>query len=61
MPKTNTRLLEDERYQVYEGITEKRSHRKDATLINTHHSTVSSEVNLPKFVTQEFEASWIQL
>ena len=44
MPKTYTRLTEDERYQIYEGVTEKRSHRKIAILINKHHSTVSNEV-----------------
>ena len=44
MPKTHTRLTEDERYQIYEGVTEKRSHRQIATLINKHHSTVSKEV-----------------
>lgn len=44
MPKTYTRLTEDERYQIYEGVTEKRSHRKIAALINKHHSTVSKEV-----------------
>lgn len=44
MPKTYTRLTEDERYQIYEGVTEKRSHREIATLISKHHSTVSSEI-----------------
>jgi transposase, IS30 family len=44
MPKTYTRLTEDERYQIYEGVTEKRSHREIATQINKHHSTVSNEV-----------------
>jgi hypothetical protein len=44
MPKTCTRLTEDERYQIYEGVTGKRLHREIATLINTHHSTVSNEV-----------------
>ena len=44
MPETYTRLTEEERYQIYEGVTEKRSHRKIATLINKHHSTVSKEV-----------------
>jgi hypothetical protein len=28
MPETYTRLTEDERYQIYEGVTEKRSHRE---------------------------------
>lgn len=45
MPKTYTRLTEDERYQIYEGVTEKRPHRAIALLINKHHSTVSREVN----------------
>jgi transposase, IS30 family len=44
MPKTYTRLTEDERYQIYEGVTEKRSHREIALLLNKHHSTVSREV-----------------
>jgi IS30 family transposase len=44
MPETYTRLTEEERYQIYEGVTEKRSHREIATLINRHHSTVSNEV-----------------
>jgi len=44
MPKTYTRLTEDERYQIYEGVTEKRPHREIASLINRHHSTVSREV-----------------
>ena len=44
MPKTYTRLTEEERYQIYEGVTEKRSHREIAVLISKHHSTVSREV-----------------
>jgi IS30 family transposase len=44
MPKTYTRLTEDERYQIKEGLLEKLSHRKIASLINKHHSTVSKEV-----------------
>ena len=44
MPKTYTRLTEDERYQIYEGVTERRSHREIASLINKHHSAVSREV-----------------
>ena len=44
MPKTYTRLTEDERYQIYEGVTEKRSHREIALLLNKHHSTISREV-----------------
>jgi len=44
MPKTYTRLTEEERYQIYEGVTEKWSHREIATLIDKHHSTVSREV-----------------
>lgn len=44
MPKTYTRLTEDERYQIYEGVTEKWSHREIASQINKHHSTVSREV-----------------
>lgn len=44
MPKTYTRLTEDERYQIYEGVTEKRSHREIARLISKHHSAVSNEI-----------------
>jgi IS30 family transposase len=44
MPKTYTRLTEDERYQIYEGVTENQSHRAIALLINKHHSAVSREV-----------------
>lgn len=44
MPETYTRLTEDERYQIYEGVTEKLSHRKIASLINKHHGSVSREV-----------------
>ena len=44
MSKTHTRLTEDERYQIYEGVTDKRSHREIASLINRHHSTVSREI-----------------
>jgi IS30 family transposase len=45
MPKTYTRLTEDERYQIYEGVTEKRSHREIALLVNKHNTTVSREVD----------------
>ena len=45
MPKAYTRLTEDERYQIYEGVTEKRSHREIALLVNKYHSTVSREVD----------------
>jgi IS30 family transposase len=44
MPKTYTRLTEDGRYQIYEDVVEKRSHREIAILINKHHSKVSNEV-----------------
>jgi IS30 family transposase len=44
MPTTYARLTEEERYQIYEAVTEKISHRKMAILINQHHSTVSYEV-----------------
>ena len=52
-----TRLIEDERYQIYEGMTEKRSHREITTPINKHHYTASKEVKvtrwfaLPLFMT----------
>ena len=45
MPKTYNRLTEDERYQIYDGVTEKRSHREIASLINKHYSTVSRELD----------------
>ena len=44
MSKAYTRLTEEERYQIYEGLTEKRSHREIASLINRHHSAVSKEI-----------------
>ena len=44
MPETYTRLTEEERYQIYEGVTERLSHRDIAALIHKHHSTVSREV-----------------
>ena len=45
MPKTYTRLTEEERYQIYEGVTEKQSCRQIAALLNRHHSTISKEIN----------------
>jgi IS30 family transposase len=48
MPKTYTRLTEGERYQIYEGVTDKRSHRVIAALISKHHSTVTREVTRNK-------------
>jgi len=44
MPTAYTRLTEDERYQIYEAVTQKKSHREIATLIDKHHSTISREV-----------------
>ena len=44
MTMTYTRLTEDQRYQIYEGVTESLSHRKIASRINKHHSAVSREV-----------------
>lgn len=44
MTMTYTRLTEDQRYQIYDGVTESLSHRKIASLINKHHSAVSREV-----------------
>ncbi|MBL4898880.1 MAG: helix-turn-helix domain-containing protein [Colwellia sp.] len=44
MPKTYTRLTEEERYQIYERVAEKWSHREIAAQINKHHSTISREV-----------------
>jgi len=41
---TYTRLTEDQRYQIYEGVTESLSHRKVASVINKHHNAVSKEV-----------------
>ena len=48
MPETYTRLTEEERYQIYEGVTEKRSHREIADMLNKHHSTISREVKRNK-------------
>jgi IS30 family transposase len=45
MSKTSTRLIEDERYQIYEGVTEKRSHREIALIVSKHHSSVSRAVD----------------
>ena len=44
MPKTYTRLTEDERYQIYEGLLQGRSHRAIARQIARSHSTISREV-----------------
>ena len=52
MPKTYTRLTEDERYQIYEGVTDKLSHRKIASLINRHQVLYPEKSN----VTQDFGA-----
>jgi hypothetical protein len=48
MSKLYTRLTEDERYQIYEGVTEKRSHREIAIQIKKHHSTIFNEVKRNK-------------
>lgn len=45
MPETYTRLTEEERYQIYEWMTEKQSRRQIAALLNRHHSTISKEIN----------------
>ena len=44
MPKTYTRLTEDERYQIYEDKFMGLSHRQIAKKLNRHHSTISREV-----------------
>ena len=54
MSKTYTRLTEDERYQIYEGVAEKRSHREIATLpyamdkssLNISHYPITSRLHL---------------
>lgn len=43
MPKTYTRLTEDERYQIYEGIVHGISHRAIAKQLGRSHSTISRE------------------
>ena len=45
MSKTYTRLTEDERYQIYEGLVHGLSFRAIAKFICRHHGTVSREVN----------------
>jgi IS30 family transposase len=40
----NTLLAEEKRYQIYEGVTEKRSHREIAAQLSKHHSIVSTGV-----------------
>ena len=44
MLKTYTRLTEDERYQIYEGLLQGLSHRVIAKQLNRSHGTVSKEV-----------------
>ena len=44
MLKTYTRLTEDERYQIYEGLLQGLSHRAIAKQLNRSHGTVSKEV-----------------
>ena len=43
MPKTYTRLTENERYQIYEGIVHGVSHRAIAKQLGRSHSTISRE------------------
>lgn len=43
-PETYTHLTEDQRYQVYEGLIEKLSHRVIAIKLEKHHSTISREI-----------------
>ena len=44
MPKTYTRLTEDERYQIYEGLLQGLCHRAIAKYLKRSHSTISKEV-----------------
>lgn len=44
MPETYTHLTEEQRYQIYEGLIEKQSHRTIAKRIGKHHGSVSREV-----------------
>ena len=44
MPKTYTHLTEEQRYQIYEGLIKKLSHRKIAKKLEKHHSTISREI-----------------
>ena len=43
MPKTYTRLTEDERYQIYEGLVHGVSHRTIAKQLGRSHSSISRE------------------
>jgi IS30 family transposase len=47
----NTLLAEEERYKIYEGVTEKRSHREIAGQLSKHHSNVSRGVLHDKRLT----------
>jgi hypothetical protein len=47
----NTLLAEEERYQIYEGVTEKRSHREITAQPSKHHSNVSRGVLHDKRLT----------
>lgn len=44
MPETYTHLTEDQRYQIYESLIGKLSHREIAKNLGKHHSTISREV-----------------
>jgi IS30 family transposase len=45
MPETYTHLNEEHRYQIYEGLIEKLSHRQIAQKIRKHHSSVLREIS----------------
>ncbi|MBL4799729.1 MAG: IS30 family transposase [Oleispira sp.] len=45
MPETYTHLTEEQRYQIYESLIEKLSHRKITQKISKHHSCVSREIS----------------
>jgi IS30 family transposase len=45
MPETYAHLNEKQRYQIYEGLIGKLSHRQIAQKIRKHHSSVSREIN----------------
>jgi IS30 family transposase len=48
MPETYTYLTEEQRYQIYEGLIDKLSHREIAQKIRKHHSCMSREISRNK-------------
>jgi IS30 family transposase len=48
MPETYIHLTEEQRYQIYEGLIDKLSHREIAQKIRKHHSCISREISRNK-------------